>query len=85
MLDKMMGEEMWLNADNICTFPKPWIEEETEIFEGAKRGTVGVDVEAEAVSPGEAARFVGNYSNPVYPVLMLKLEDSALKVRFFHI
>ena len=83
MLDKMMGEEMWLNADNICTFPKPWIEEDTEMFEGAKRGTV--DVEAETVSPGEAARFVGNYSNPVYPVLMLKLEDSALKVRLLNI
>ena len=80
MLDKMMGEEMWLNATNICTFPQTWIKEDTQVFEGAKRGTK--TEEATAVPAGDAERIVGNYSNPVFPVLMLKLEESTLKVRF---
>ncbi|KAL5255736.1 hypothetical protein ACHWQZ_G011081 [Mnemiopsis leidyi] len=77
MLDKMMGEEMWLNATNICTFPQTWIKENTQVFEGAKRGAEAAG--ATAVPAGDAERIVGNYSNPVFPVLMLKLEESTLK------
>ena len=81
MLDKMMGQEVWLNAENACTFPKPWVSDSTDTFEGAKRKVE--DGRDEAPSMDLAKRIVGNYSNPVYPIMKLKLENSQLKVRAF--
>ena len=79
MLDKLMGEEVWLDAKNACTFPKPWISDKEDTFEGAKRKATE-EKEEEELMAEEAQRFVGNYSNPVYPLMKLRLLNSKLKV-----
>ena len=82
MLDKLMGQEVWLDAENACTFPKPWVSDDSDTFEGAKR-KVAEETQIEALTLGEMERVVGNYSNPVYPVMRLKLDNSELKVRTY--
>ena len=80
MLDKLMKQDVWLDAENACTFPKPWVGENTDTFEGAKR-KVEEEIVEKPLSVEEAEYVAGNYSNPVYPTMKLKLEDSQLKVK----
>ena len=89
MLDIMMGvQDPWVDRDGVCSFPDKWSSppnssppnsSSTYSFSNYRSSNIGQTGGDIIVT--NAKLYVGNYSNPVFPLMTLKLEDSLLKVR----
>ena len=91
-------EEPWIDQDGACSFPDKWkqssrtfpapeqaapersTETDPKVIEYRSLDTERP--ERDLSLPAEVERYLGQYTNPVFPPLVLKLEESILKVNF---
>ena len=84
----MMGiEEPWVDRDGACSFPDKWKSSPRRFpapdqTAPEDRGVIeyrSFNTDRDTAIP-DVERYLGQYTNPVFPTLVLKLEESVLRV-----
>ena len=90
----MMGvQDPWVDRDGACSFPDKWSlppnssppnsspPNSSSAYSFCNYRSSNTGQTGSGIIVTNAKLYVGNYSNPVFPLMTLKLEDSLLKVR----